>query len=630
MTRKRHGLERVLGMPALAAIAYGEVASSVWFALGVVSVYALGLTPLVLLAVGLLFIVVALAYAEGIAAMPEPGGAGAFVRRAFNDPAGFAVGWVILLDYLIVIALAALFIPHYLGSALEVDAITDGPWDAVTAVGVIAIIAAVRLFRRTRMYGVVIALAAFTAALVALVVVLALALLFSPGDLTEGPFPSAHSLLFALALATLAYTGLETVANFAAEAREPGTALPRGLFLGLLAAVVTATLAGVAWLSALPAGSVLGSDWVRAPLLGIVDALRAELPEPAVDALRVFVGLAAVVVLAGVITTSISGAGRLAHALAQRQMLPRAFGRLSPRTLISPVTILAVAGLAAGLLVVAAAHGETARFLASLYSFGILLAFTGAQLAVLRLRMTEPDLERPFRVRPDVSVRGHRLPLPTLLALPVTAVLWGAALATHAGARVAGPVWLAFGFVVYVLVRRRKGEGVFARVEPAKGDLVPELEGVYRRILVPLKGGAIGDEVLATGLKLASEHRADVEVMHVIRVPLDAPLEVPLDGAAAGERETEAELSINEAKELAAEQGVDIHGRVVRARSIGDAIVELARDTGADVILLGSAPRWRRQSRFFSPTVDHVLRHADCEVMVVAYPEGVLEDELES
>jgi basic amino acid/polyamine antiporter, APA family len=625
VTRKRFGLERVLGVRALAAIAYGEVASSVWFALGVVSLYALGLTPWVLLAMGLLFMVVALAYAEGIAAMPEPGGAGSFVRRAFNDPAGFAVGWVIVLDYLIVIALAALFIPHYLGGALGFDAITDGPWDAVTAVGVIALIAAVRLVRRTQMYGVVIGLAAFTAAIVALVVVLALALLLSPGDLSGGPFPSAHSLLFALALATLAYTGLETVGNFAAEAREPGTALPKSLFYGLFAAVVTTTLAGIAWLAALPAGSLLGSDWVQAPLLGIVEGFRAELPEPAVDALRVFIGLSAAAVLVGVITTSISGAGRLAFVLAQRQMLPRAFGRLSPRTLISPVTILSVAGLASGLLVIAAAHGQPTRFLASLYSFGIMLAFTAGQAAVIRLRVKEPDLERPFRVRPEIKVRGYRLPLPTLIALPITAVLWGVALATHAGARVAGPIWLALGVVVYVLVRRREREGVFAKVEPAKGDLVPEIEGVYRRILVPLKGGAIGDEVLATGLKLASEHSAQVEVMHVVRVPLDAAL----DEGGAGERETEADLSIHEAKELAAEQGVDIRARVVRARSIGDAIVDTARETDADVILLGSAPRWRRQSRFFSPTVDHVLRHANCEVMVVAYPEGVLEDEIE-
>jgi APA family basic amino acid/polyamine antiporter len=625
-TRRRHRPERVLGVPALAAVAYGEIASSVWFALGIVAAFALALTPWVLLAVGALFTVVALAYAEGAAAMPEPGGAAAFVRRAFNDPAGFAVGWVIFLDYLIVIALAALFVPHYVGTAFEVPEATEGPWDAVAGVGVIAAVAAVRIVRRVRLYRVVIVLAGFSAATLAVLVALAAALLLSPGDITGGPFPSWSSLVFALALATLAYTGLETVANLAAEVRQPGRALPRSLFAGIAAAVAATTLVGVAWMAALPAGRVLGTEWERAPLVGVANALRGSVAEPLVDAFRIFIGIAGVLVLVTVISTSVSGAGRLARALAERQMLPRAFGRVSPRTLISPATILSAAGLAAGLLFIGAVHGQPARFLASLYSFGILIAFTGAQLAVLRLRVTEPDLERPFRVPLDVTVRGRRLPLPTLVGLPLTGGLWVAALATHTGARVAGPVWLLLGLAVYVVVRRREREGVFARVEPARGDLVPGPEGAYRRILVPLKGGPIGDEVLATALKLASEHGAEVEAVHVVRVPLEAPL----DGARL-EPEAEAELSIDEAKELAAEQGVEIHGRVVRARSIGDAIVDNARETGADLILLGSAPRWRRQSRFFSPTVDHVLRHADCDVMVVAYPEGALpEDELEA
>jgi len=624
MARRRNTLERALDVPALAAIAYGEVASSVWFALGIVSVFAAALTPWVLLAVGFLFMVVALAYAEGTAAMPEPGGAAAFVRRAFNDPAAFAVGWVIFLDYLIVIALAALFVPHYVGAAFELPEVTDGPWDAITGIGVIGAVAAFRVVRRMRMYRLVIVLAGLSAATLAVVVALALSLLLSPGDITAGPFPSWSRLAFALALATLAYTGLETVANLAAEARRPGHALPRSLFVGLLASVLATTVVGIAWLAALPAGSILGAEWERAPLVGMTGALRGSLPDSLVDGLRIFVGLSGVLVLVAAISTSISGAGRLARALAERHMLPRPFGRLSPRTLISPATILSAAVLAAGLLVIAAVHGQPASFLASLYSFGVLLAFSAAQLAVLRLRVVEPELERPFRVGLDVTVRGRRLPLPTLVGLPLTTALWLAALATHPGARVAGPLWLVFGVVVYVVVRRRERAGVFERVEPAKADLVPELEGVYRRILVPLKGGAIGDEILATALKLASEHRADVEAMHVVRVPLDAPLDED-----TVEPNEEAELSIGEAKELAAEQGVEIHGRVVRARSIGDAIVDGARDSGADLILLGSAPRWRRQSRFFSPTVDHVLRHADCEVMVVAYPEGVLEEELE-
>src|SRR5919202_194916 len=152
MARKLTGLERVLDAPSLAAVAYGEIASSLYLVLGVVALHALGLTPWVLLAVGVLFIVVALSYAEGTAAIKEMGGAALFVRRAFNDPAGFVTGWALLLDYLIVIALAALFVPHYLGTAVGWDAVTDEPWDVVAGIGVIALLAVVRLFRRAQLY----------------------------------------------------------------------------------------------------------------------------------------------------------------------------------------------------------------------------------------------------------------------------------------------------------------------------------------------------------------------------------------------------------------------------------------------------------------------------------------------
>jgi nucleotide-binding universal stress UspA family protein len=111
-----------------------------------------------------------------------------------------------------------------------------------------------------------------------------------------------------------------------------------------------------------------------------------------------------------------------------------------------------------------------------------------------------------------------------------------------------------------------------------------------------------------------------VTALHVIRVPLDLPLDAELV-----DQEEAAEASLADAKLLASEHGVEVEGEIVRARAIGEAIVEHASKDGVDVILLGSAPRWRRQSRFFSPTVDYVLRQAPCEVMVVTYPQGVLE-----
>ena len=111
MARKLPSFQRQLDARALFSVAYGEVASSIYFALGVIVGYALGFTPIVLLGVGGLFLVVSLSYAEGTAMLPETGGAATFVRRAFNDFAGFVTGWALFLDYLIVIALSALFVP---------------------------------------------------------------------------------------------------------------------------------------------------------------------------------------------------------------------------------------------------------------------------------------------------------------------------------------------------------------------------------------------------------------------------------------------------------------------------------------------------------------------------------------
>ena len=146
-------------------------------------------------------------------------------------------------------------------------------------------------------------------------------------------------------------------------------------------------------------------------------------------------------------------------------------------------------------------------------------------------------------------------------------------------------------------------------------------EATFTTILVPMKLGEIGEEMVATAVKLAQERSGSVEALHVIKVPLELPLDAPLE-----EEEAHAAESIEEAKALGADHGVEVRGTIVRARAIGDAIVKEAGRTGADLIVLGSAPRWRRQSRFFSPTVDYVLKKAPSEVLIVAFPQGVLEE----
>jgi APA family basic amino acid/polyamine antiporter len=621
VARKLPRLQRVLDAPTLFAIAYGEIASSIYFALGIIAFHALGFTPLVLLLAGGLFLVVAMSYAEGTAAIRETGGAATLVRIAYNDLAGFATGWALFLDYLIVIALSALFVPHYVAGAFFTR--IHRPWDVVAGCGVIAAIAVVRLIHRTRLHrwAVIVALVDLVTQL--LIIILGLALLFSPDALTRGTSlghsPTWHDIAFALPLAMLAYTGLETIANLAEETRRPGRDLPRSLFSSIGLVVVLYVAIAVVALSAFPPehGTELGSSWLRSPLVGVVTRIRDHVPNAIGDPLQVFVGLSGALILLTAATTSISGFGRLAYSLGEHGQLPRKFGWLSARTLVSPQSIIAAGGISILILAGTASLTHPVFFLASLFSFGVLLAFTATQIAVIKLRFTEPERRRPYRVPFALG----RIPLPSLIGALLTFTVWVIALATHEGARYAGPGWLAVGLILYVVVRKSRGEGLLERVVSADEhrDLA---EAEYSRILVPMKLGEIGEEMVATAVKLAQERGAAVDALHVIRVPLDQPLEAEL-----WDEEERAEASLAEAKLLGADHGVEVRGHTVRARSIGQAIVEEAERLNADVIVLGSSPRWRRQSRFFSPTVEYVLKKAPTEVLIVAFPQSVLEEE---
>ena len=627
MARKLRGFERVLDAPALFAVAYGEIASSLYFALGIVVAAALGFSPLVLLLTGALFFVVALSYAEGTAALPETGGAATFVRRAFNDLAGFVTGWVLFLDFLIVMALSALFAPHYVAEAIGVESLREAPWDALAGGALIAGIAAVRILRHTRLHAGSLVIALADLVVQGLLVVLGAAFLLSPERLTEGlDFATGQEwrdLAFALPLAMLAYTGLETVANLAEEAREPGRALPRSLFSAIGLVVLVTVLIAAIGLSAYPSSggaSALGDEWLEAPLVGIAVAFEGSLPSALVDVLRVLVAISGALILVAAATTSVTGITRLAHSLAEHGSLPRRLGRLERRAFVSRETILIAAGLAISLIAVTelAADGDPG-FLAAFYSFGVLIAFTAAQLAVIRLRATEPELTRPFRARPNVAIRGVEVPWPALVGAPLTLAIWVLALATHDGARYAGPLWLLFGLVVFALVRRSRRRGLLEHVDAVR-ELPPGAE--FRRILVPMKLGDIGEEMVATAIALAKDGAAEIEAITVVRVPRRFELEgeLPADVAAR------VDASLEEARLLGEDHGVEVSTGVVRARSIGHAIVEEAARRNADLIVLGSSPRWRRQSRFFSPTVDFVLRNAPCEVLVVAFPDGVFEE----
>jgi len=629
MARKRPRLTRVLGERDFFSIAYGEVASSIYFALGIVAAKALGLTPAVLLIVGALFLLVALSYAEAITSTPEAGGTVSYVRRAFNDVTCFVMGWVLLLDYLIVIALTTLFVPHYLGAAFNISIIRSFPADSLVAVGLVLALTLMRLAFRPKIYRFGIVLAALDLVTQFALIALGMTMLFSWHSLSSGihvgSAPSWGSLAFALPLAMLAFTGIETVANLARESRDPEK-LPRSLFGAIGTVIAVYVLIAVVGLSAFPVEhgtTALGNEWRRAPLMGIVSAFSPHMNSLLATALRVFVGLSGVAILLLAGTTAISGFARVARTLGERRMLPAPFGRLYHRTLVSPQALVAVVLIAGGLLIATEPlhHSDLqgqATFLASLFSFGVLIAFSVVQLAVIRLRYKEPGFRRPYRVPLSIRAFGGELPLPALLGAVLTIFVFVLTMITHPAARYGGPLWLVMGFVVFWLVRRQRGAGLLEQVDSDAEQELPEAG--FATILVPMKMGDIGEEMMATAVRIAQERSASVIAVNVISVPLEQALDAPLE-----QEERQAAETLVEARALAEENDVPMRGYSVRTRSIGAAVVEQAREVGADLIVIGSGAHWRRHSRFFSPAVEYVLRKAPCEVMIVSFPANAFE-----
>src|SRR5439155_12455503 len=224
--------------------------------------------------------------------------------------------------------------------------------------------------------------------------------------------------------------------------------------------------------------------------------------------LRASVGITGALILLAAATTPVSGFWRLAYSLGEHGQLPRAFGRLSRRAHVSPTAILSVSIVASVIVIATSFFKKDVQFLAGLFSFGVLLAFTAAQLAVIKLRVDEPELARPYRTPFNVVIRGAEVPVPAVVGSIATFAVWVLAMITHPGARYAGPAWLAAGLVVFVAVRHAHGEGLMERVT-ADDDRPLESAVRFKTILVPLKIGLIGDEITATSIQRASEHQAE-------------------------------------------------------------------------------------------------------------------------
>lgn len=649
--RKVYELKRVLGWPALYSTAYGNVGSSIYYALGVVAAFALGLSPLVFMVAGLVFALTSFSYAEATSAVPEAGGSSSFARRAFNELASFGSGWALMLDYIITIAISAFYVPNYL--AVFIPVLKTWPANTVGGIVVILFLVIMNVIGVKEAARLNITLALLDLATQLFLIIIGLFLLLSPDVLLSnihwGVAPTWHQLLYGISIAMIAYTGIETVSNLAEEAREPHKDVPRSIIMVLVTVLAIYAAISVISLSVMPVheaikdpstnkvvavidqqgatvnekGEVvsvsgdrvwvsdLSEKWLEDPIMGIVRdsnrGLASHLPTLA-GILAAWVGILAATILLIATNAGILGISRLSYSMGQHKQLPPLLSKLH-RRFQTPYMAIVFAGIIAAILIL---PGKV-DLLADLYSFGAMLAFTSAHVSVVALRIKEPGLSRPFKAPLNLKIGNVELPLTAIAGGIITFAVWLIVAYTHAIGRTVGLIWLGLGFLLYVAYRRSRKLSLFetVKIEAPATLQFPEVE--YNNILVPVYGSKISREAMVMACELASEEKAAIEALYVIEVPMNLPVDASLPV-----EEEKAQALLDEARELAEEYGVTLYPRIVGGRTAGRTIVDEAMARKSQIVMLGAERKRRTGERFFGRTVEYVLRKAPCKVLVVA------------
>jgi len=614
--RRAHGLERVLGVNALFSTAYGNVGSSIYYALGLVASFALGLTPIVFLITGVIFYLTAATYSEATAMYPEAGGSSSFARHAFNEFWSFFAAWGQMLNYVITIAISAFFVPHYIGG-LFWDALRHSPGDIVCGIVIIALLSAINVVGVKEAAGLNIALAVTDFATQLLLVLVGAFLVFSPDTLVHnvhlGTAPHWKDFLVAIPVGMIAYTGIETISNMAEEAKDETKTIPKAINRVVIAVfAIYAALPAVA-LSALPvtcnaAGKCstllgVGEDkggFAGDPILGVVKQLHLGAFQQLGE---IYVGLLAATILFIATNAGIIGVSRLVYSMGLHRQLPDRVRQLHPRFRTPWIGIMVFGAIAC----VALVPGQ-ATFLGNLYAFGAMLSFTIAHAAVIRLRLREPDRERPYRGPGTLRVAGRPLPLFALLGGLGTFLAFVTVTALYLDVAAAGVGWLATGIVVFIVYRRRQGLDLVTTKKVAIPHRVLESEAEYESVLVAFDERDDVRDLMVTAQRLAARRRRGIHVLVLITVPASSPID-----AALPEHEQAAAARIEEAREIGGRR-VSGHWEKVRAGQSGRRIVDEALEMHARAVVMPLPVR--AGGSVFGRTLETVLKERPCRVII--------------
>ena len=437
--RSRVMVRRSIGSPMLFTIVYSSLASAIYFSLGVIAGHALGLTPVVFLVAALVFTLTAMTYVEGASMHQDRGGSTVFARYAFNELVSFIAGWAILLDYVILVAVTAFSATQYLRAFWSPLGDHDEALLLSFAFIALVVLSNIRGFggKRARRVGI---LVAGDLALQGFIVVLGLILFFNPHTLLHpihlGSAPKWSDLVFALTVAVISFTSLESASGLAGEVRISRGGLKRMIASGTATVVFLYVGIALVAVTALPVHdghTALATRFVNAPMIGIVTHVHPHWLE---QTLKYLVAALATVTLVAAANSAMLGLSRLAYSLSTNRQIPSGLGRLHPERSTPYVLIILAGIIAAGLVV-----PENLDFLVGSYAFGATLAFTIAHLSICRLRYTEAERDRPYRVPLSIRVGSGDLPLPAAFGALISGIGWVAVMVVHPPATWASVGW---------------------------------------------------------------------------------------------------------------------------------------------------------------------------------------------
>ncbi|MCE5300741.1 MAG: universal stress protein [Spirochaetia bacterium] len=629
---EKERLKRELGVPALFSTAYGNVGSSIYYGIGATVAFALGATPVAIALAGLFFVLTVLTFAEASTMMPYAGGTAYFARKAFNESASFVTGWIDLLAYVSTIALSSMTAVYYLGHffpflkypvpvTIGTHAFATDPHMLTVIVSMVIVIILmvinIRGVKEAASFNIFFAVIdIMTQGLIIIIgFIMAMNLDKITAYIKMGPeyWPTLRQFCFGVAIAMVAYTGIETIAQMAEEADDYKKKIPRA-YMWLIAVVLVMSIGLPSIAVSVMDPPTIVHEWQTDTMAGIAYYM----PDLHIfgttivlkNILGAWIAFLAVTILLMATNAGIMGASRLSYSMGQFRQIPAFVFKLhrkynTPYVAIMLFSAASVALLAAGLF-----YKDIFLKLASLYSLSSVFIFTMAHVCLVVLRIKHPEMERPFKVGWNLKIAGKEIPITAVVGFLANATVWLVLITGDTWTRLIALTWVVIGFVGYWLYRKKYELPIHTEVTIERVVMGAYQPVDYYGIIVPTTGELEAAHI-QTACKIALRDKSRILAMYVIEVPMT----LPLDARMTAEKE-KGEAALDQAEMIAKEYGVEIDTKLLQVRSAGKAIVEEAEKRRADLIMMGQTEKRGLSNLASGKTVSYVAQNAPCKVFI--------------